>query len=380
MKAGVLIRLAIVNVTGFSASTIMPLWLGGIAQQFHKPPWFAGAAVMAQLGGAAAFNLATPYLFGRAALLPLARVALLVAAAAYLLAITHSPTLFLAACLICGAALGTVLNVTNRLMGSAEHVQRGYAIFVIVEVCLATLLFLSGAALIGRFGLLAVFPAVSAMAVIGCALLIRLRIEPSLRVTVEARPRPAHGNRAILCLAAFALFFIGLATLNSFMPTIGQAGGLPVERARQVIGFGMPAGFAGAILARLVGERLRPVVPITGVVLVLACLAPLLTVVPTFGLFAIGITVLAASTIFVVPYFFAQLGALDRNGRYAASGPAMMLAGLAIGPSSAVLLNARWGLPAVGAFAAALILLGGVAFAVSARPAGRPTRRDGTSF
>lgn len=366
MKTNVAIRLASVNAVGFSASTVMPLWLGGIAQAFHMPAWFAGAAVVAQLGGAAAFNLVTPMVFRNVTLLPLARAGLLVAAAAYMLAITHSPALFMIACLVCGSALGVVLNVTNRLMGSAEHVQKGYAFFVLIEVCFATFLFLGCATLIARFGLRALFPAVSATAVMAMLLLNRLPLDRSMPATTADLPLPAHRGRATLGLAAFAMFFIGQATINSFMPTIGQAAGLTAERASQVIGLGMPFGFVGAMMARLIGERVRPIVPVLVVVAVLACVAPALTFAPSFEMFVIGVIALAISTMFSVPYFFAQLGALDRSGRYAACGPAMMLAGIASGPSAAVLLAARFGLPAIGVFACILLLLGGLAFARSA--------------
>ena len=366
MKTSVMIRLAAVNATGFSASTVMPLWLGGIAHEFAMPAWFAGAAVVSQLGSAALFNLATPRLFRGVALLPLARIGLLVAAAAYWLATTRSPALFLMAGLICGSALGVVLNVTNRLLGSAEHVQKGYAFFVIIEVCFATALFLGCSALITRYGLLAMFPAVGATTVAACLLLIGLPIDRSMPATADEHAPSTDRGAALLALLAFALFFIGQATLNSFMPVIGQAAGLDAAAARQVIGLGMPFGFLGAILARVVGERVTPIVPVTIVVAVIACIAPALTTIPTVVIFVLGVIALAVSTIFSVPYFFAHLGALDRSGRYAAYGPAMMLAGLATGPSIAVLLDARFGLPAIGAFASALLLLGGLAFARSA--------------
>jgi predicted MFS family arabinose efflux permease len=329
---------------------------------------------MAQLGGAAAFNLAAPLLLrGRSPILA-ARWSLAVAAAGYLLAITASPALFIAACLICGSALGVVLNVTNKLMGSAEHVQKGYAVFVLIEVFFATFLFLTGTVLIAHFGLLAVFPAVSVAALVAIGVFPGLAGQPEASAPVAAaRPAP-HRRRGLLGLAAFGLFFIGQATLNSFMPQIGQATALSAEHANQVIGLGMPFGFLGAMLARLVGERVKPIAPISLVVVVLALVAPLLTGSPSLPIFIASVIALAISTIFSVPYFFAQLGAVDRSGRYASFGPAMMLTGLAIGPSAAVLLNASFGLAAVGLFSSALLLSGGVCFALSALPA----RRGGT--
>src|SRR5207253_3106985 len=125
---------------------------------------------------------------------------------------------------------------------------------------------------------------------------------------------------------------------------------------------GMPCGLAGALLARLLGERVGPLVPVLGVDLVLACLGPFLTSSPDVAIYVTGIVTLAICTIFVVPYYFAELGALDRSGRYASFGPAMMLTGIAGGPSAAVFLRDSLGLAAVGLFSALLLALSAAAF------------------
>ncbi len=318
-------------------------------------------------------------------LLRLARIAFAIAAAAYLAAMAHAPNIFIAACFVCGSALGIVLNVTNRLMGSMDHVQKGYAIFVMLEIVVAASLFLTSARLIDRVGLFAVFPVVSVSAASGVLLLWRLPIGALLAgrpatpsdPTVGEPGEPAVRGRAVLTLASFAAFFVGQAALNSFMPTIGTASGLTALQASQLIGFGMPCGFAGALLARAVGERVRPVLPVTLVVILLASTALLLAAAPSRGTFIIGVVVLAITTLFSLPYFFAQLGAFDRHGRYTSFGPAMMLVGLAVGPSSAVLLQANFGLAAVGFFAAGLLLAGGIGFATSTTRIRVPTSRHG---
>jgi hypothetical protein len=55
MKTSTVVRLACVNALGFSASTVMPLWLGRIAKELGMPPWFASAAVFAQLASRVTF-------------------------------------------------------------------------------------------------------------------------------------------------------------------------------------------------------------------------------------------------------------------------------------------------------------------------------------
>lgn len=359
MRMVATLRLAIINTVGFSASTIMPLWLGDIAGHFGMPAWFAGVAVAVQLGAAALFNLATPILFRNMLLLPLARGAMAVAGMAFLLALVPSPAVFLIAALVSGGALGTSLNVINRLMGSNEHVQHGYALFVLMEVVIATFLFLTGAALIEQFGLMAIFVEVAVAAGLALLLLLHFPIGSDMPRAVGQTDPSANSRAGFIGLAAFACFFVGQATINSFMPVIGQAAGLSSAAANQIIGLGMPFGFLGGMLARFVGERVKPVVPVIGVTMLLACIAPSLTLMPDASIFRVGAIVLACSTMFVVPYFFAQLGASDRSGRFTAFGPAMMLTGLAIGPGIAVMLKSRFGIEAIGLFSSAMLMLGG---------------------
>nr|WP_047168639.1 hypothetical protein [Sphingomonas sp. Y57] len=368
MRTSTIIRLSCVNAIGFSGSTVMPLWLGTIAGHLSMPPWFASAAVLSLLGAAALFNLATPLIFRTVALLPLARASLAVAALAYLLATIRSPVPFILACLVTGAALGTLLNVTNRLMGSHEHVQKGYAIFQLIEICFATALFLGCTTMIASFGLSAMFPLTALTAPLGLLLLHRLPLGRAMPAVMGETEGPRQRGRAVITLIAFGLFFIGQAMINSFMPIIGQAAGLGAERAGQMVGIGMPFGFAGALLARMIGERISPTMAIALTVLVLAIAAPCVTFAPGVALFMTTVILLFAFTIFSVPYFFAQLGKLDRHGRYTAFGPSMMLTGLAIGPSAAVLIQSRIGLPAVGVFASIFLFMAGATFALATLP------------
>ncbi len=357
MKLTGRISLAAINAIGFSATTIMPLWIGGIAAYLGAPGWFAGLAVFLQVGMAAICNLGSPLVFRNVAALPLARIALAVATIGYLSAAMASPVVFLIACMVSGGALGVLLNVTNRMMGSVEHVQSAYALFVLIEVIVATAMFLGGAWIIAEFGLWSVFLMLAGVTTIGVLLLATIRIDDAILEKFNFRGALPNLRRAILCLAAFALFMMGQGALNSFMPIIGQNAGLDAGRAAQYIGFGMPAGFVGALLAKLLGERMKPAWPIFLVVLVLSATAFSVIAVPSTIGFVAAILTIALCTMLAVPYFFAILAGFDDNGRYTAPGPAMMLAGIAIGPSVAVLLSETFGLMAVAYLSTAALLL-----------------------
>jgi hypothetical protein len=166
-----------------------------------------------------------------------------------------------------------------------------------------------------------------------------------------------------------ACFFIGQASINALMPVIGQIAGLSALGASRVMALGMLFGFAGALAARFVGERVSEGLAITSMVLLLAGVGLAITAAPSPLLFAATMMGIAFSTMFSVPYFFARLGAFDHGGRYASFGPAMILTGAGIGPGIAVVLKDDTGLLTVGAFSALLLALGGIGFRLSTRGA-----------
>jgi hypothetical protein len=127
-RQATLLRIALVNSVGFSASAAVPLWVGSVAAHFGYPSWGAGAVATAQLACAALLNAAIPWLFRGAHLKKLAFVAAAVALLGNGLAWLGSSSLFIAGCLLCGAAFGVLLNVTNRLVAGSSSPQRGNAI------------------------------------------------------------------------------------------------------------------------------------------------------------------------------------------------------------------------------------------------------------
>jgi hypothetical protein len=372
MRLETIIRLSLINSIGFLVSTLVAIWLGSVAAHFDMPAWFAGFASFALIGGAALLNTLTPQLFGRYAPRPLGRVALCVAGAGYFVALLPHPAFFALGCVIAGCATGVVLNIVNRIMGSSDHVQSSYAILVLVQIGFGAVSYLASATLASNFGVLACFAYSGTAALLGSLLLGGAGFEDRREDQQEAPAAvgqslatPPNGTAGFLALASMALFYIGLAPLSAFMPAIGEATGLSTERANQIIGLGLPFSLVGAIVSKLLGERVRPLAAVTSCAVLLAASGPLITMHPSFALFIGGVFITVAPAMFATPYFFAQLGALDPTGRYAAKGPAMMLSGLAIGPSIAVMLNGRYGLASIGLFSSALLLLSAVAFTTS---------------
>ena len=140
-RQATLLRISLANSVGFSASTAVPIWVASAGAHFGFPSWGAGAVATGQLACAALLNATTPWLFRGAHLKKLAFVAAAVAFLGNGLAWLGSSPVFIAGCLLCGAAFGVLLNVTNRLVASSSAPQRGYAVVQLVEVlfCIAIL-------------------------------------------------------------------------------------------------------------------------------------------------------------------------------------------------------------------------------------------------
>ena len=347
-RQAALLRIALANSVGFSASTAVPIWLGSVGAHFGYPSWGAGAVAMGQLACAALLNAATPWLFPGAHLKKLAFVAAAVALLGNGLAWLGSSSVFIAGCLLCGAAFGVLLNVTNRLVAGSSAPQRGYAVVQLVEVLFCIGFFLGVPPIVERFGSFSVFAALAALCAGVFLLLAGVPVsapggsEVDAPVSIEGRVvklkpggAPPNTGAAVLSLCATVLLFAGQSSVNASLVSIGAAVGLNVVWVGRVISLGLLASLCGAIFARGLGERaglLRPLLAGAGV---LGSAMLVVTLGRGAAAFIGGAVVLFMGIVFVVPYIYALLAGLDKAGRWASIGPAFVLTGWALGPGIA---------------------------------------------
>lgn len=347
-RQATLLRIALVNSVGFSASTAVPIWVGSVGAHFGYPSWGAGAVATGQLACAALLNAATPWLFRGAHVKKLAFVAAAVALLANGLAWLGSSSVFIVGCLLCGAAFGVLLNVTNRLVAGSSAPQRGYAVVQLVEVLFCIGFFLGVPPIVERFGSLSVFAALAVLCAGVFLLLAGVPVSAPGGLEVDApvsteggviklKPdgAPPNTGAAVLSLCATVLLFAGQSSVNASLVSIGAAVGLNVLWVGRVISLGLLASLCGAIFARGLGERaglLRPLLAGAGV---LGSAMLVVTLGRGAAAFIGGAIVLFMGIVFVVPYIYALLAGLDKAGRWASIGPAFVLTGWALGPGIA---------------------------------------------
>jgi hypothetical protein len=338
-RRAAILRIALVNSIGFSASTAVPIWVGSLGAHFGFPSWGAGAVATSQLACAALLNAATPWLFPGVHLRRLAFVAAGIALLGNGLAWLGSSTEFIAGCLLCGAGFGVLLNVTNRLVAASGAPQRGYAIVQLVEVLFCIAFFLGVPPITQRFGILSVFATLAALCAGVFFLLTGVPVSDQRRVVNLERDRDsANTGAAILSLCAAALLFAGYSAVSSSLVSIGAAVGLSVLWVGRVMALGLLASLGGAIVARGLGERAGVLLPLLAGAGVLGGTMLVITLGGGAAGFIGGTLVFFMCMVFLVPYIFTLLAELDKFGRWASIGPGFVLTGVALGPGIAGLV------------------------------------------
>ena len=351
-RQATLLRIALTNSIGFSASTAVPIWIGSAGAHFDFPSWGAGAVATGQLACAALLNASTPWLFPGAHLRRLAFAAAAVALLGNGLAWLGSPSAFIAGCLLCGSGFGVLLNVTNRLIAVSSAPQRGYAIVQLVEVLFCIAFYLAVPPITERFGALSVFATLAALCAGVFLLLAGVPVSAPSSSEVAARddaPGSAqrrlvelkrHGatpnaSAAVLSLCAATLLFAGYSSVNASLVSIGAGVGLSVVWVGRVISLGLLASLGGAILARGMGERAGVLLPLLAGAGVLGGDTLVVTLAGGAAAFVGSALVFFMCMVFLVPYIFALLAQLDKAGRWASIGPGFVLTGVALGPGIA---------------------------------------------
>jgi len=377
-RQATLLRIALANSVGFSASTAVPIWVGSVGAHFSFPSWGAGAVATGQLACAALLNATTPWLFRGAHLRRLAFMAAAVAMLGNGLAWLGSSSAFIAGCLLCGVGFGVLLNVTNRLIASSSAPQRGYATVQLVEVLFCIGFYLGVPLITERFGTLSVFAALAAFSVGVFFLLAGVPVSVPGGSKVTARNDAAASSRgraveskesgappnmhaAALTLCAAAFLFAGYSSVSSSLVSIGAAVGLSIVWVGRIMAIGLFASLGGAILARLLGERAGLLLPLLAGAGVLGSDMLVVTLGGGAGAFVGGSIVMFVGTVFLLPYVYALLAGLDGAGRWASIAPGFVLTGVALGPGIAGVVRrgvdfTTLGYAALGCIAAAMIL------------------------
>ena len=357
-----LLRLALANSTGFSATTAVPLWIGLIAPLLGVASSWPSVIASLQLACAAAGNIGASMALRRHPAEKIAVVAALISSAGSLLAAIPLASSFAVGCAINGAALGVLLSATNRIVATTEAVHEGYSLLMVVEVMFAASFYIVMPLVIRQFGLASLFLMLMLLGLTVAALMRGLSASASQPRNVCAADNPGSSGRAMLMLLAFAIFFSGQSAVWSRVLSIGALLGLDAVQVGRVMALSVLTGLLGAMLAKLIGERFGITKPLLASCALLGAVLLINVHTTSTLLFAVSATCIMLLTMFTVPYVFTSLARLDRSGRWASAGPAFLLIGTAIGPSIAAYTLNSGTFSDVGKLACILVLAAAAMF------------------
>jgi len=245
-----------------------------------------------------------------------------------------------AARVIMGIGAGVAIAAVNAALASSDDPDRRFAMIYSVGAIVAAI-YLAGLPLgLARWGYAGGFAICAGLCVFALPFCLWLPHHSAdiPRSTTHApqsfgREAPPSALASALVIGAIGIFSIGEQALWAFAGEIGVRNvGFPIESVGGMLGGMTLAGTSGGFLAWKLGARFGRTLPIL--------LASLATALSRFGfMLTSDYWVMASSAVLwgfafyaITPYQMGAAAALDRTGRVAVAGGAMMNFGYAFGP------------------------------------------------
>lgn len=328
------IALMVAHCAGMVDLIALPVWVGTLIAHYKLDPQQAGGLVTLFLVGAVVSSLFFSSRFNRMSGRAAATIGFgLAALAFFVLSAVENYVAMAVLHAVAGVAVGCGLSFTHGTIGRSARPHQLFAIVGISLGVFAILFFGATPKLVEAFGgptLFYVFGGVMAVATLVCGVAFP-RVEP-LEQKVNTGKPVSLPSAVWFCIAGVTLMSLVQAMTFSFVERMGSDRGFGVDAITGVlIALGivnlMPSALAVALERRLSAPTVLLVGPFMQ-----AIIALLITQSSTFIPYATGAVVFTAVIIFTQPFAFGLLARLDPSGRAAASTPAMLMLGSAIGP------------------------------------------------
>lgn len=359
----------LVLIVGHAAGMLdlvaMPLWVGVLMQHRGLSAQQAGLMVTLYIAGVFLVSLTLAPRFTRLAPRWVAVAGFAVGALGYLaISATHDVALLMLLHLVTGLGAGAGLSMVHGTISRSARPHRLFAIANLGVAIFSILFFANVPARIDAADGAILFYVLSGM--LALAMLAAAAGFPKAGGSDEQRgaapPLGVPAAPIILAFVGVALMSTGQAVIWSFIERLGVWRGFPDSSIGLML---MTSGFVNLmapVAAALLERRLPVVVAASGTLVVHACLITLVATSPAFPPYAMGGSLLIFITIFGHTFMFGLISRLDPTGRAAASTPAMLTVGSAIGPVLGGTVVGIAGYPAVGWSAATLMVVSAMCF------------------
>lgn len=234
-----------------------------------------------------------------------------------------SYSLLLISVFVAGGAFSTLYGLCATILGDSNNAARWFGAKIALESGSgAVLLMLLPALVIENHGFDGLSLALAGIVLVLSPLVFLLPPEGTKSPEDDLVDSPATKGLAtpraaiFLMLFAIVLWFCGQTVMWSFVERIGSSAGHAVSAVSTVLAFSLGFSLLGAMVATALGDRFGTLKPfLTACIIYLASL-PILAQSAVFAAFFSGACILLFSAGMGVSYAFANISALDNDGRY----------------------------------------------------------------
>lgn len=334
------LALVATGVTATLVFLILPILVGGLAEQFGWGDREVGWLAAADMGGSALASLAMAVAISKVDWKKSALLAIVFVIAGNLVSVfVESLPLLLLVRVLTGISNGVILSVVFAGLCRSSNPDRFFGVYVFAQLSLQVLLLPLTPTVIAWGGMTAVFIFLAGASA-ASGLLVRYFPDPesggegSAQSFQMAELSNAADSRkwGILALAAQGLYFLAPAAIWGYFESIGETFSLSMATVGEALGLGAIAGIIGGVTVVVLGNRFgRFPSMCLGTAISLLAVWLLMSGSGFYG-FLMAAALLNFSWNYTFPYQMGTLSLFDRNGSIAVLSLLVQTFSLSFGP------------------------------------------------
>jgi predicted MFS family arabinose efflux permease len=339
---------------GVAAATlpaVLPVMIGIFAEHFGYSLAAAGMIASVNMGGILLGSLICPRVTRQLSWAAIIHIGLAVMIVGNLLTMIGTDFYYVGGMrFMSGVGEGLVGGICYGAMARAIFPERSVSFYYAGQAVIGVIGLGSFGYVASQFGWQWLFLILSLIAAPGFFLASTIGRAQPPQLAPRVDWKPPVNPAAIFALAAILIYFVGMASIWSFLERIAVVKGLSSNETAIALSLSAAGGFAGALAAAALASRLsmRQGLLIGSAVLILS-IAGILAF-DGFAIYTASACLFTFAWPFLLAFQFGFLARADRFGRMGTLMPAMTGSGLAIGPAMGGVLLQYGGLLSVCIF------------------------------
>ena len=332
------VSIVLAGVSGGAIMIVLPGVLAALASQRGLSGGQVALLASAEMLGLTLATFAAAAVIGTIDRRRLATGTLLVLILAQLLSVvTKAMTPFLVVRLGAGCCEGIMLALMTASATSTSQPDRVFATYMASNLAVATGVLLLLGQLVAYGSAPTIYIALAAIAGVALCLTSKLPATPpppQAAIGVE-RVDAVAWVPALIGLAGTLIIFVAIGATWPLMGRFGQSLGISDQVIAGTLSLAAVSGIVSGVIVAVLGDGIGRRLPLVAGSLALAGVMIFLSRTDGVAGYRFGAVAVLFLMVFIVPYYTAIMGLLDRSGRMASLSMGIQFAGLAIGPALA---------------------------------------------